>query len=151
MDERDYRARSELVWNRSVTVILCMERAGVLWKVSARRGGEKKPAQIHIQDVHSKDQSTESLSSRESTVIAYKLRLKKAEIRSTHQTQEELTRPAAMLAPARRYWALVFVTAPCFCRRWSRSWLLCLKWRSHFSHCGKETKFSHLYGPLCFK
>lgn len=36
-----------------------------------------------------------------------------------------------------RYCTLVLVMAPCFCRRWSRSWLLWRKCRLHFSHCGK--------------
>lgn len=49
------------------------------------------------------------------------------------QAQQEFTRPASRLLGVLRYWALVLVTAPCFCRRWSLSWLLCLKWRSHFS------------------
>lgn len=48
--------------------------------------------------------------------------------------QQEFARPVRMLPGDLRYWALVLVTAPCFCRRWSLSWLLCLKWRSHFSH-----------------
>lgn len=53
-------------------------------------------------------------------------------------SQQEFTRPVRMLLGVLRYWALVLVTAPCFCRRWSLSWLLCLKWRSHFSHWGKK-------------
>lgn len=34
----------------------------------------------------------------------------------------------------RRYCTLVFVMAPCFCRRCRRSWLLCRKCKLHFSH-----------------
>lgn len=33
-----------------------------------------------------------------------------------------------------RYWILVLVMAPCFCRRCSRSWLLWRKCKLHFSH-----------------
>lgn len=39
-----------------------------------------------------------------------------------------------------RYCTLVLVMAPCFCRRWSRSWLLWRKCRLHFSHCGATGK-----------
>lgn len=39
-----------------------------------------------------------------------------------------------------RYCTLVLVMAPCFCRRWSRSWLLWRKCRLHFSHCGGQAK-----------
>lgn len=39
-----------------------------------------------------------------------------------------------------RYCTLVLVMAPCFCRRWSRSWLLWRKCRLHFSHCGETGK-----------
>lgn len=56
------------------------------------------------------------------------------------RAQEELTSPVMMSLGVLRFWALVLVTAPCFCRRWSLSWLLCLKWRSHFSHWGKGGK-----------
>lgn len=54
--------------------------------------------------------------------------------------QQEFTWPARRLPGVLWHWALVLVTAPCFCRRWSLSWLLCLKWRSHFSHWGKVEK-----------
>lgn len=54
-------------------------------------------------------------------------------IKGLQQPQQEFTRPDMRFLGDLWYWALVLVTAPCFCRRWSLSWLLCLKWRSHFS------------------
>lgn len=41
-----------------------------------------------------------------------------------------------------RYWILVLVMAPCFCRKCSRSWLLWRKCKLHFSHCRANTEDS---------
>lgn len=51
--------------------------------------------------------------------------------------QQALGSSGGTSLPEMRYCTLVLVMAPCFCRRWSRSWLLWRKCRLHFSHCGE--------------
>lgn len=52
--------------------------------------------------------------------------------------QQALGSSGGTSLPETRYCTLVLVMAPCFCRRWSRSWLLWRKCRLHFSHCGAK-------------
>lgn len=57
------------------------------------------------------------------------------------EVTRELTGRSVLLL---RYWTLVLVTAPCFCRRCRRSWLLWRKCRSQFSHWKQKPERFHM-------
>lgn len=69
----------------------------------------------------------------------------KVKIASKNRAQHAFVKSVGMSAVDIRYWILVLVMAPCFCRRCSRNWLLWRKCKLHFSHW--KAKCSNIISP----